>query len=136
MAAKLAGPFEQRVNESSLAFDTVYDCFSSRTATASLNPSEKARANREMLRRALEAEGYRNHPRPWGYWATFGWATLVSVLSMMIVVVVTLLWRPDILSKPVDLLNDGALLFLLTTGRSKIPLTLITVSTAIPHFGR
>jgi D-alanyl-D-alanine dipeptidase len=59
------GPFEQRVNESSLDFGTVYDCFSRGSATASPNVSEKARANREMLRRALEAEGFRNYPREW-----------------------------------------------------------------------
>jgi uncharacterized protein len=55
------------------------------------------------------------HPRPWGYWATFGWATLAAVLSMLIAVVVMLLWRPDIRSKPVDLLNDGALLSVSTS---------------------
>jgi hypothetical protein len=36
------------------------------------------------------------HPRPWGFWATFGWATLAILLSLMIVDVVMRLWRPDI----------------------------------------
>jgi D-alanyl-D-alanine dipeptidase len=62
------GPFEQRVNESSLDFGTVYDCFSSRSATASPSISEKARANREILRRALEAEGFRNYSREWWHY--------------------------------------------------------------------
>ena len=62
------GPFEQRVNESSLDFGTAYDCFSSRSATASPNVSEKARANREMLRRALEAEGFRNYSLEWWHY--------------------------------------------------------------------
>jgi membrane protease YdiL (CAAX protease family) len=50
------------------------------------------------------------HPRPWGYLATFGWAVFVVVLAMLVAVLVTLVWRPDIMSSPVDLLNDGALL--------------------------
>jgi uncharacterized protein len=50
------------------------------------------------------------HPRPWGYWATFGWAILTLVLSLIIAVVALLWWRPDILSKPDDLENDGQLL--------------------------
>jgi membrane protease YdiL (CAAX protease family) len=50
------------------------------------------------------------HPRPWGYLATLGWATLAAALSLLVAVVVTLLWRKDIRFKPVDLLNDGALL--------------------------
>jgi uncharacterized protein len=49
-------------------------------------------------------------PQPWGYWATLGWAMFATVLSMTIAVVLTLLWHPDIRSKPVDFLNDGALL--------------------------
>jgi D-alanyl-D-alanine dipeptidase len=62
------GPFEQRVNESSLDFGTAYDCFSDLSATASPNISATARANRERLRRALETEGFRNYSREWWHY--------------------------------------------------------------------
>jgi len=50
------------------------------------------------------------HPLPWGYWATFGWAILAFVLSLMVAVIAVLWWRPDILSQLADLENDGQLL--------------------------
>jgi D-alanyl-D-alanine dipeptidase len=62
------GPFDQRVNESSLDFGTAYDCFSNLSATASPHISATARANRERLRRALEAEGFRNYSREWWHY--------------------------------------------------------------------
>jgi D-alanyl-D-alanine dipeptidase len=62
------GPFEQRVNESSLDLGTAYDCFSDLSATANPNISAMARANRERLRRALEAEGFRNYSREWWHY--------------------------------------------------------------------
>jgi D-alanyl-D-alanine dipeptidase len=62
------GPFDQRVNESGLDFGTAYDCFSDLSATASPNISATARANRERLRRALEAEGFRNYSREWWHY--------------------------------------------------------------------
>jgi D-alanyl-D-alanine dipeptidase len=65
VAGRCDGPFEQRANESSLDFGTAYDCFSGRSATASPNISATARQNREKLRRALEAEGFRNYSREW-----------------------------------------------------------------------
>jgi membrane protease YdiL (CAAX protease family) len=48
--------------------------------------------------------------RPWGYWATFGWAALAFLLSLIIAVVALFWWRPDILSTPADLANDAQLL--------------------------
>jgi D-alanyl-D-alanine dipeptidase len=62
------GPFVQRVNESSLDLGTAYDCFSGLSATASQNISATARANRDKLRRALEAEGFRNYSREWWHY--------------------------------------------------------------------
>jgi zinc D-Ala-D-Ala dipeptidase len=62
------GPFEQRVNESGLDFGTAYDCFSDRSATASPNISPAARDNRDRLRRALAAEGFRNYSREWWHY--------------------------------------------------------------------
>jgi hypothetical protein len=58
------------------------------------------------------AAGSRNphsHPRPWGYWATLGWAAFAAVPSMLIPVVVMLLWPPYIRSKPVDLLKQRSI---------------------------
>jgi len=51
-----------------------------------------------------------SRPRPWGYWATFGWALLTTLLSAMIAVIATFWRRPDILSEPTDLKDDGPLL--------------------------
>jgi D-alanyl-D-alanine dipeptidase len=65
LGGRCDGPFDQRVSESSLDFGTAYDCFSDLSATASPNISATARANRERLRRALEAEGFRNYSREW-----------------------------------------------------------------------
>jgi zinc D-Ala-D-Ala dipeptidase len=62
------GPFEQRAEESSLDLGTAYDCFSERSATASPQISPKARANRNRLRHALEAEGFRNYAREWWHY--------------------------------------------------------------------
>jgi D-alanyl-D-alanine dipeptidase len=59
------GPFEQRAEESALDLGTAYDCFSPRSATASPRISAQARSNRERLRHALEAEGFRNYGREW-----------------------------------------------------------------------
>jgi zinc D-Ala-D-Ala dipeptidase len=62
------GPLEQRVKESSLDLGTAFDCFSDRSATASPNISAAARANRETLRRALEAQGFRNYSHEWWHY--------------------------------------------------------------------
>jgi membrane protease YdiL (CAAX protease family) len=50
------------------------------------------------------------HPQPWGYWATLGWALLVSGVSVIVTAVATLWWRPEILSEHFDPIHDGALL--------------------------
>jgi zinc D-Ala-D-Ala dipeptidase len=62
------GPFDQRVNESSLDLGTAYDCFSELSATGNPNISAKARTNRDILRRALTAEGFRNYSREWWHY--------------------------------------------------------------------
>ena len=54
--------------------------------------------------------GTENRPRPWGYWATLGWAILAAVLSAVIAILAALWKRPSILSAPADLMNDGQLL--------------------------
>ncbi len=54
-------------------------------------------------------------PRPWGYWATLGWAILAGVLSATITFLALLWKRPDILHEPADLTNDGQLLSFTTT---------------------
>jgi uncharacterized protein len=74
------------------------------------------------------------HPRPWGYWATFGWATLATALSMVIAVVVTLLWYPDIRSKPIDLLNDGALLTFSSTVWNAVQIGALAFVARLAHW--
>jgi D-alanyl-D-alanine dipeptidase len=59
------GPFEARARESTLDMGTAYDCFSTRSATASPQIPAEARANRERLRRAMEKAGFRNYAREW-----------------------------------------------------------------------
>jgi D-alanyl-D-alanine dipeptidase len=59
------GPFVARAKESSLDFGTAYDCSSPLSATASPRVSADARANRERLKRALAAEGFRNYSLEW-----------------------------------------------------------------------
>ena len=54
--------------------------------------------------------GAENRPRPWGYWATLGWAILAAVVSAVIAILAVLWKRPSILSAPADLMNDGQLL--------------------------
>src|SRR5215469_9260559 len=74
------------------------------------------------------------HPRPWGYWATFGWAVLAAVLGMLIAVFAMLWWRPDILSEPVDLLNDGALLSLSTTVWNAVQIGALALVAQLAHW--
>jgi D-alanyl-D-alanine dipeptidase len=62
------GPFEKRVDESSLDLGTAYDCFSARSATTSLAISASARTNRQRLRHALEAEGFHNYAQEWWHY--------------------------------------------------------------------
>jgi D-alanyl-D-alanine dipeptidase len=59
------GPFEARAHESTLDMGTAFDCFSTRSATASAEISAAARANRERLRSALEKAGFHNYAREW-----------------------------------------------------------------------
>jgi D-alanyl-D-alanine dipeptidase len=59
------GPFAARARESSLDFGTAYDCSSPLSATASPRVNAEARANRDLLRRALAAEGFRNYSLEW-----------------------------------------------------------------------
>jgi D-alanyl-D-alanine dipeptidase len=68
LGGRCDGPFDQRVNESSLDLGTAYDCFSDLSATTSPNISATARANRERLRRALETAGFRNYAREWWHY--------------------------------------------------------------------
>jgi uncharacterized protein len=55
-----------------------------------------------------------SHPRPWGYWATFGWAILAAVLSAIVALLAVLWRRRGILPEPTDLTNDGQLLSFMT----------------------
>ncbi len=64
-AGRCDGPFAARARESSLDFGTAYDCSSTLSATASPGVSAEARTNRERLKRALAAEGFRNYRLEW-----------------------------------------------------------------------
>lgn len=67
-AGRCDGPFTGRARESSLDFGTAYDCSSPLSATASPRVNAEARANRDRLRRALAAEGFRNYSQEWWHY--------------------------------------------------------------------
>lgn len=71
-AGRCDGPFAARARESSLDFGTAYDCSSPRSATASRRVSTDARANRQRLKRALAAEGFRNYSKEWWHFDYMG----------------------------------------------------------------
>jgi membrane protease YdiL (CAAX protease family) len=68
------------------------------------------------------------HPRPWGYWATFGWAILAAVLSAIIALLAVLWRRPGILSESIDLTNDGQLLSFMTTVSDAVQIGALAVA--------
>jgi len=74
------------------------------------------------------------HPRPWGYWTTLGWAVLAAVLSAIIALLATLWRRPDILSAPVDLTNDGELLSLTTALSDTIQIGALALVAKMAHW--
>jgi D-alanyl-D-alanine dipeptidase len=71
-AGRCDGPFAARARESSLDFGTAYDCSSPLSATASPRVSAEARANRDRLRHALAAEGFRNYSQEWWHFEFTG----------------------------------------------------------------
>ena len=64
-AGRCDGPFAARARESSLDFGTAYDCSSPLSATADPRVGAEARANRDRLKRALAAAGFRNYSLEW-----------------------------------------------------------------------
>jgi uncharacterized protein len=73
-------------------------------------------------------------PQPWGYWATLGWATVATGLSITFAVVLTLLWHPDIRSKPIDFLNDGALLCFSSTVWNAVQIGALALVARLAHW--
>src|SRR5438445_13341464 len=74
------------------------------------------------------------HPRPWGYWATLGWAALAAVLSA-IIALLAMLWRqPDILSVRVDLTNDGQLLSVTTALSDTVQVGALALVAKMAHW--
>jgi D-alanyl-D-alanine dipeptidase len=67
-AGSCDGPFAARARESSLDFGTAYDCSSPLSATASPRVTAEARANRDRLKHALAAEGFRNYSLEWWHY--------------------------------------------------------------------
>jgi membrane protease YdiL (CAAX protease family) len=78
--------------------------------------------------------GAENHPRPWGYWSTLGWAILAAVLSALIAVLALLWQRPDVLSTPVDLTNDGQLLSFTTIVSNAIQIGALALVARLAHW--
>lgn len=56
----------------SLDFGTGFDCFASRSATASKAVGAQARTNRRLLTEAMRAAGFRNYPREWWHFTLAG----------------------------------------------------------------
>jgi membrane protease YdiL (CAAX protease family) len=73
-------------------------------------------------------------PRPWGYLATFGWAILAAVLSALIALLAMLWQRPDVLSTPVDLTNDGQLLSFTATVSNAIQIGALALVARLAHW--
>jgi hypothetical protein len=73
-------------------------------------------------------------PRPWGYLATFGWAILAAVLSALVALLAVLWQRPDVLSSPVDLANDGQLLSFTTTVSNAIQIGALALVARLAHW--
>ena len=48
---------------------TAYDCFTPLASTASPNVSARARRNRNRLRSAMSAEGFRNYAKEWWHFS-------------------------------------------------------------------
>ena len=58
-------PRGERLDERDLDMGTAYDCLDPASATASGAVSEAAQANRQRLKEAMEAEGFRNYSKEW-----------------------------------------------------------------------
>lgn len=65
-------PAEQRLPDNSLDFGTGFDCFSSKSRTASSLIPETAQENRRMLVDAMAAEGFANYPKEWWHFGKRG----------------------------------------------------------------
>ncbi len=63
------GPLEGRSRESSLDLGTAFDCFSASSSVRSRAVPPGARANREVLRRAMTREGFRGYHREWWHFS-------------------------------------------------------------------
>ena len=59
------GPFRDRPHESSLDLGTSFDCFSALSALANGRAGPTARTNRNLLRAAMLAAGFKGYAREW-----------------------------------------------------------------------
>ena len=73
-------------------------------------------------------------PRPWGYWATFGWAILAAVLSAIIALLAVLWRRRGILSESIDLTNDGQLLSFMTTVSDAVQIGALAIAARLAQW--
>ncbi|GHJ96664.1 D-alanyl-D-alanine dipeptidase [Streptomyces sp. NE5-10] len=60
-----SGPYEERFPDSSVDMGTGYDCFDTLSHTEDPRITGVQRANRQLLKGALEAEGFVNLPEEW-----------------------------------------------------------------------
>lgn len=67
-AGRCDGPFAGRARESSLDLGTAFDCSSPLAATGSPRVTAEARSNRDRLKGALAAEGFRNYSQEWWHY--------------------------------------------------------------------
>lgn len=69
--ADCTSPIAKRGDAGALDFGTAFDCFDPKSATHAAGISAEAAANRTLLVRAMEAQGFSNYAREWWH---FGYA--------------------------------------------------------------
>ena len=70
--ARCDAPRGERLDERDLDMGTAYDCLSTRSATDDGRVSGEARRNRDRLRAAMSAGGFRNYAKEWWHFTLRG----------------------------------------------------------------
>lgn len=63
------GPHDERLPDTGLDMGTGWDCFDKASHTDSAEVSKLARANRNRLRRAMQAQGFKNFAKEWWHYS-------------------------------------------------------------------
>ncbi len=61
-------PYQSRFNDNSIDMGTGYDCFDDKAATLSAGIAEVAKANRLLLKQAMEHQGFGNYEKEWWHY--------------------------------------------------------------------